>query len=240
MAEKKMKRYSRHDFVVVSNTGRQRISKEILEEYSGAEQSIVRELFSGKYGETGIPGIVRRAVCAEEGLVPVGFVPPERLDGRRLRIGAFAYFSEVVDIVTPYELLRMAIDRRNRCMQAVGEIAKLILTKANAVGVLGSVGLEIFTGIPYTNEDSDIDLVVQGCTYDEITKIFKQITDIGSYYDIPIDLEIALTNGYGIKAVELFMDTKTLLGKSLDAVALLERKAVLEVLTKKEIIYNGN
>lgn len=239
MDEKKLKKCSRHDFVIISQAGRQRICSEVLKNYSAAKQHMVRDVFSGKYGIKGIPGIVRRAEIAGN-VIPVGFVPQERLDGRRLRIGAFAYFSEVVDVITPYKLLQMSISKRNSCMEAVSEVAKLAISASKAVGVLGSVGLEIFTGITYTNEESDIDLVLKDCTYEEITKIFKQIKTIGTYFNIPIDLEIALTNGYGIKAEELFMDTRTLLGKSLHDVTLLEREAVLKALTKKEIIYNGN
>ena len=240
MDKKKLKKCSRHDFVIVSPTGRGRICTEVLKNYSATEQHMVRDVFSGKYGINGIPGIVRRAEIAKEDLIPVGFVPPERLAGRRLRIGAFAHFAEVLDVITPYKLLQMAINKRNSCMEAVSEVAKLAISASKAVGVLGSAGLEIFTGITYTNEESDIDLVLKDCTYEEITKIFKQIKAIGTYYNIPIDLEIALTNGYGIKAEELFMDTRTLLGKSLNDVTLLEREAVLKALTKKEIIYNGN
>jgi phosphoribosyl-dephospho-CoA transferase len=239
MDETKLKKCNRHDFVIISQAGRQRICSEVLKNYSVAEQHIVRDVFLDKYGTRGIPGIVRRAEITED-VIPLGFVPQERSDGRRLRIGAFAYFAEVVDVITPYELLQMSINKQNRCLQAVSEIAKLASSATKEVGVLGSAGLEIFTGISYTNEESDIDLVLKDCTYEEITKIFKQLKDIGTYYNIPIDLEIALTNGYGIKAEELFMDTRTLLGKSLHDVNLLEREAVLNALTKKEIIYNGN
>ncbi len=239
MDEKKLKKCSRHDFVIISQSGRQRICSEVLKIYSAAEQHIVRDVFSGKYGTNGIPGIVRRAEIPGN-VIPVGFVPQERLEGRRLRIGAFAYFAEVVDVITPYKLLQMSINESNRCLQAVREVAKLASSAAKEVGVLGSAGLEIFTGLPYTNEESDIDLVLKDCSYEEITKIFEQIKAVGTYYNIPIDLEIALTNGYGIKAKELFMDTRTLLGKSLNDVTLLEREAVLKALTKKEIIYNGN
>jgi len=233
MDEKKLKKCKRHDFVMVSPTGRERICTEVLKNYSVAEQHMVEDVFSGKYGINGIPGIVRRAEIAKEDVIPVGFVPPERLAGRRLRIGAFAHFAEVMEVIPPYKLLQMSISKRNRCLEAVSEVAKLAISTSKAVGVLGSAGLEIFTGIPYTNEESDIDLVIKDCTYEEITNIFKQIKAIGTYYNIPIDLEIALTNGYGVKAEELFMDTQTLLGKSLDDVILLDRKAVLKALTKK-------
>ncbi len=240
MDEKELAQFNRHDFVIISKAGRERICTELLPNYSAAIATIVRDVFSNKYGDAGIPGIVRRAKVANELSIPLGFVPLERLEERRLRIGTFANFAEVMNIVTLYKLLQMPFECRNNCLQAASQIAIMAQGINQAIGILGSAGLEIFTGCHYTNGDSDIDLVIQGCDYKTIVEIYNQLKGIGRKYNMPIDLEIALNNGYGVKAAELFMDTKTLLGKSLDNVILLERKTVLQALTKKERYYNGN
>lgn len=240
MDKKELAQVNRHDFVIISKAGRERICAEVLPNYSAAIANIVRDAFSNKYGDAGIPGIVRRAKVVNELPIPLGFVPLERLEGRRLRIGTFADVSEVMNVITPYKLLQRPFECRNNCLQAASQIAIMAQDINQPIGILGSAGLEIFTGCHYTNGDSDLDLVIQGCDYKAIVEIYNQLKDIGRKYNIPIDLEIALNNGYGVKAAELFMDTKTLLGKSLDNVILLERKAVLQALTKKERYYNGN
>ena len=45
-----------------------------------------------------------------------------------------------------------------------------------------------------------------------------------------MDFELDLPNGYGVKLAEVFMDTKTVLGKSLDNVEILHRKDIMQYL----------
>lgn len=240
MDEKKIAQFNRHDFVIISKPGRERIFAELRTKYNAETSRILADVFSSKYCENGIPGIVRRAKVIKKILLPVGFVPVERLAGRRLHIGAFANFNEITHTITPYELLQMPFKGRNNCLQVASEIAKLARSLNQVIGILGSAGLEIITGCNYTNEASDLDLVIKTCDYEKITEIYRQVKKISSEHGVPLDMEVALDNGYGVKAAELFMNTKTLLGKSLDDVTLLDRKTVLKTLTKKESYYNGN
>ena len=48
-----------------------------------------------------------------------------------------------------------------------------------------------------------------------------------------MDFELDLPNGYGVKLAEVFMETQTVLGKSLDDINLLSRKDIMEYLKIK-------
>ena len=50
-----------------------------------------------------------------------------------------------------------------------------------------------------------------------------------------MDFELDLPNGYGVKLAEIFMETQTVLGKSLEDVSLLNRKDVMQYLKSESL-----
>jgi len=226
MDKTKLKFINRHDFIVISNKERQRIGKQYLSTCPLNQRDFGKELFfNTKYS---IPGIARREDFLQDtSLLPIGFVPYTKCCGQRLRIAAAVYMTEVEEVVCPEKTLRMPFIPRNKCMSALAHINKWAAAQTLPLGVLGSAGLEIFTGIPYTDEDSDLDLLMKACSFSHIKKIYDQLQVISRIYAVSLDLEISLPNGYGVKAAELFMDTKTVLGKSLKDVVLLKREEIL-------------
>ena len=227
MDEKKLRALQRHDLVVISQEGKERIKSEVKTKYFGEELRIVEQVFDQTYYGCNIPAIVRRDDNQNEKCVPVGFVPPELCKERRLRIAAFTSFDEIEDINTPYDLLQMEFSTRNQCLKALAAVVAVVKSHKIQVGVLGSAGLEIYTQCQYTNKNSDLDLVVKNAEYQEIWNLYQDLQRISNEYHVLLDAEVSLTNGYGIKAVELFMKTTTLLGKSLTDVTLLSRQDVL-------------
>ncbi len=231
MEQAKLGLLQRHDFLYISPEGRQRLAEEFAKECSPAIKEAVLDMFSfpGK-GSEGIPGIVRRVPEDRRHMAPVGFVPPRRFQGQRLRIASFVKDTEVVKKVTPYEVLQQEVQERTPVLKAVREVAAVC--GQMEFGVIGSAGLEILTGIPYTNLASDLDLVIGPHPKKSLQEIWEVLQKIGEKYALPIDLEVALPNGYGIKAAELFMHTSTLLGKGSHNVTLLARDVVETMLDK--------
>ena len=213
---------NRHDFVFITEAARLRLAKELMPNYSTQVQPIVSSAFTA----FNIPGIVRRSEAFDENLLPLGFVPLERYLDQRVRVGCFVEWFEVAGIVTPQEVLKKNISSRTKALELAQEIAAWNRDKGYDIGIIGSVGLEILTGYPYTNADSDIDLVLGPHPLDLIKKIYSEIEALAHEKSVGIDLEIMLPNGFGVKAKELFMNTSTLLGKSLTTVDLLERSSI--------------
>lgn len=217
----------RHDLLFISRQGKDRIWRDISAQYSGAAQKLVQDVLQGAED---VPGFARR--CDEEAQgVPLGFVHHQRVDGNRIRIGAFTEPQDIVAIMSPYEVMQRrayAYDAKNPCMAAVAKLYALSEVFDLRVGVLGSAALELVTGLPYTDDKSDIDLLVQPAPYQKLLSFYKAAQV--SFGNINMDFELELPNGYGVKLAEIFMETQTVLGKSLEDVNLLNRKDIMQYL----------
>lgn len=224
----------RHDMLVITMRGRERIFQTILKEHSDRPINILEELMFHEYPKSLVPGIVRRSDTSLHDSVAVGFVHPQLYNDSRVRISAEVRANEIIDVITPYALPHFAYAPRTKVIQALCDATALFTCKTGKLGVVGSVAMEIITGAPYTNDTSDLDLLIRDCSLNEITEAYTAITQIGKRYNINVDIEIALKNGYGIKAAELFIGSYTLLGKSLTDVQLLKRNEVLDSLKFEE------
>lgn len=217
----------RHDLVYVSREGRQEIFKQVSPHYAGEKLKLVEEVFLGK---DDIPGFVRRS-DAQAGCIPLGFVHYQRLEGNRIRIGAYADLDEVEAVMTPYEVLARKIyvaDTKTDCLVTLAKLFELAEVFDLHVGVLGSAALELLTGLPYTDDCSDIDLLLKPAPYDRLLAYYKAAR--ASFGGVNMDFELDLPNGYGVKLAEMFVGTSTVLGKSLVDVNLLNRKDVMQFL----------
>ena len=226
MDQAEVARFKRHDYLMLTAAAKARLAASV--ELGDARAAAMAAAFFAAEGP--VFGIVRRDSAAKAGEIPVGLVPDTLLEGNRLRIASFVRAPEIAARIEPCELLRRAIVPRNRCMQAAAALAQLPLPKGARLGLLGSAGLEILTGRPYTNETSDLDCLIDGASAGEIAAVYEAPLEIGARYRLDIDLEAALPNGYGIKVKELLMQTQALLGKSLADVRLLPRGEVLQIL----------
>ena len=168
--------------------------------------------------------------------IAICFVHHKRIDGNRIRIGACTAADDVVTIMTPYEVLTrraFAFTTRNRCMQIVRQLYELAYVFDLQIGVLGSAALELITGLPYTDENSDIDLIVKPAGYNRLLQFYRAAQACCN--EIKMDFELDLPNGYGVKLAEIFMETQTVLGKSLEDVSLLNRKDVMQYLKSESL-----
>lgn len=218
---------NRHDLVFISQTGKDRIWEELSVKYQGEELSMVRDVL---LGTNDIPGFVRRSEERPEE-VALGFVHPQRINGNRIRIAAFTGAEDVEIIMTPYEVPQrkvFTVKGATRCIETIIALYALADEFDLQIGVLGSAALELATGLPYTDEASDVDILLKPAPYNRLLDFYRTAKE--NFSDIPLDFELDLPNGYGVKLAEVFMDTKTLLGKSLDNVSILYRKDIMQYL----------
>lgn len=217
----------RHDLVFISQAGKDKIWEELSDQYQGRGLSMVRDVL---LGANDIPGFVRRSDERPEE-VALGFVHPQRINGNRIRIAAFTGVENVEIIMTPYEVMQrkvFTIKGATRCIETIIALYALANEFDLQIGVLGSAALELATGLPYTDEGSDVDVLLKPAPYDRLLDFYRTAKE--NFSDIPLDFELDLPNGYGVKLAEVFMDTKTLLGKSLDSVNILYRKDIIQYL----------
>ncbi len=217
----------RHDLVFVSEAGKQKIWQTLQTAYEGDALQMTRDVL---LGPVDVPGFVRRSDEPTDA-VPIGFVHHQRLQGSRIRIGAFVDPQDIVMMMTPYEVMQrraFAFEEPPDGLSTLLELYALSEEYDLQVGVLGSFALEMATDLPYTDEASDIDLLIKAAPYNRLQDFYRMVQE--NFTGIKMDFELDLPNGYGVKLDEVFMDTRTLLGKSLNDVALLRRQEILQYL----------
>ena len=177
-----------------------------------------------------LPGIVRRDEIetttgdnyySENEKVFIGFVHPYTKDGRRLRFAASVPGNKIIKLITPYEITKYNFEERTPTLKALSQIIN-----EYDLGVWGSTSLEIITGLPYTHEKSDIDLIVKDFDQKELIELLSTCNEVELSHGIKIDVEIHLRSGYGINLKEYASESDTLLGKGLRDVVLIDRDSI--------------
>ena len=222
--------WRRHTLLDISDAGREAILAELAGH--GSDKAIHRKklddiLLPEKAGAR-IPGIVRREESVpRSGCVAVGFCGVVAGEGGRMRVAAFAKTCEVLRVTTPYELLSLNIPLRTPSCRALA----VAMDKAGAMGltlgVWGSAALEIYTGLPYTHNDSDLDLLLAEASSATMCRFLKEIKSLEERFNLRIDVEVDLRSGYGVHLKELLGQSGTIIGKNLTKVVLLNREQVL-------------
>ncbi|MDY4920208.1 MAG: malonate decarboxylase holo-[acyl-carrier-protein] synthase [Phascolarctobacterium sp.] len=218
----------RHTLVFVSQKGKDKIWQELAGKYEGEALELVRDVLQGSYD---VPGFIRRSDERPDELA-IGFVHHRRLQGNRIRIAAFTDMQDIEAIMSPYEVIErraFAVEQQTLCISTIVSLYKMAEDFGLQVGVLGSAALELVTGLPYTDEASDVDLLLKPAPYDKLLDFYRTAKE--NFKGIPMDFELDLPNGYGVKLAEVFMDTRTVLGKSLDNVDILSKKDIMQYLT---------
>jgi phosphoribosyl-dephospho-CoA transferase len=231
MDEKKLRR---HDFVYVAEAAREFVLESCRCNFSAAAAVKRARDFLAAAAGAGIPGIVRREEDLPEGTVALGFAPAWLYEGRRVRIAALARIEHVARVERPYEAIQRNFPDTSAHLKALCQIREYAAEKNVSIGVIGSAALEIITGEPYMNQQSDIDLLLSGGV-GQIRDIYGYIKEKSLRTGIPMDVEVELADGYGVKAEELFMGARTVLGKSLTGVGILDKEKVFAVLEKNKL-----
>lgn len=223
----------RHDLIEITRPGREWALEQLrqLDDYT-VRQNIARELIIEGINSKQIPGIIRREENEGiKGAVPVGFTFPYLIEGRRLRIPAFIPEKEIEGIITPYEVINYSTDlSRSNCLQALNACINVIAEFDVKLGVWGSAGLEMYTGLPYTHDKSDLDLLIKIGESGIVDKVYETISSIEKKYSCKIDVELDLPSGYGVKLKEMFLGTDEVLGKGLTNVKMFPRDSIIKIL----------
>jgi phosphoribosyl-dephospho-CoA transferase len=163
--------------------------------------------------------------------VALGFCSPNRSTQGRLRLAALVRQEEIVRATSPFDLLAgAAILPGNACSEALALCRDHAGALGLVLGVWGSMALELYTGLPYTDRESDLDLLVMPAPASALCRFLERIAAIEVRYELRIDAELELANGFGVHLKELFGHGRTILGKSRAEVALLGREQVLSEL----------
>ncbi len=233
----------RHYLVEITDKGRAWAYENLDRKVESRDENEIKSLIVEGYNGKKIPGIMRRDEDnAALGVVPVGFASPWLHEMRRTRVAAHVPEKEILKVITPYELLKAAIGRtaenpgimvRTKCLRALRRVAILAAEMGIKLGVWGSAALELATELPYTHDHSDLDLLMDSAPVEKINDFLVKSQNIANEEGCKLDLELDVLNGYGIKAVELFMQTDDVLGKSIDEVKLIPKR---ELWSSLEII----
>ena len=219
----------RHVLLDLTDSARQRIVDE-LAAFIGAEgdnRNYAQILLPQQAGAR-IPGIIRRDETDRAGgRIPVGFSSPSHGPGGRIRVAAFVDSADIIRVTTPYELLLGNFTQHNKCTHALAVCRNAADELDLDIGVWGSAALELYSGLPYTHDESDLDLLVAAAPQTVLAAFLKRINTIENRFDLRIDVEVDLDNGYGVHMKELLGNGRTLLGKSQCDVALLPRAQML-------------
>lgn len=218
------KKIKRHNLVFISDEAKQKI---LVDFKDNPDYQLLEELFEGPIDT---PGFIRRPDSViDNDCISLGFVHSSRYNGKRFRFGVEILRKHAVALLTPYDVFEQYI-RKDVLddasylyiyLKQIKDLAKVYNVK---LGILGSISLELITGRSYTDENSDIDLLVSPAPYETLQQFYKEANALNK--TINLDLEVDLPNGFGVKLTEVFMETSMVLGKSLNEVKLLYRSEI--------------
>ena len=225
--------WKRHTLIDVSDAGRAAILAAYTVDNHGRRAAIdqfSQMLLAEKAGAR-IPGIVRRpdgtvpAAC-----VPVGFCSPWAGTDGRLRVAALVNREEILHVTSPYALLGLPIPERTASLRALTAVHRIAGSLGLRLGAWGSAALELYTGLPFTHQESDLDLLVAPAPRDVLACFMDEIRGLEEHFALRVDVELDLPAGYGVQLKELLGKGRMVIGKSSSDVALLARAQVLSQL----------
>lgn len=228
--EEMLREYRRHDMLKLTFDGRSRIFFEMASSGLDLPMRVLSDIMLKRGPRDHIPAIVRRGAYMDHGAINIGFPFYERVNGNKVRLASSVRRDEICDIISPYAVPFCDFEATTRCLELLRRAASMPSFKVGRIGVVGSAAFEVITGSRYTDDDSDLDIVIRDCSFDEINEIYTGITQLSQEMSVKADMEVQLKNGYGVKAQELFIGSTTLMGKSLYDVKLFGRQEVMDLL----------
>ncbi|CNC80610.1 phosphoribosyl-dephospho-CoA transferase MdcG domain-containing protein [Yersinia pseudotuberculosis] len=217
----------RHDLFTLTPAAIDRVVQCFYLQYKDTDPHLVDICIEGLLNGV-IPAIYRRGCHQEhQSGYPVGFSFPLRDQGRRFKLATTLTADEIKHTVTPYQVAVGAIHYPDsKAMKTFSSIRKGWCFPNAQLGLWGSCAMEMFSGMQYVDDDSDLDLIIQNAPLTCWHELYQLILAHEKSAKIIIDAEMCLDNGYGISLKEYMGDGKTLLGKSLFDVKLLSRNSL--------------
>lgn len=189
-----------------------------------------RKLVRDAMSKAHIPGIVCRPTgpCPDGG-GQLGFSFPFRHGAERVRAAVPVRRGQVSAFFTPWEVMDRALILGSNLHPALPEIARAGALVGVEIGLIGSAALQTVTGLPYLRPDSDLDLVVRAESLRALEQLAAMLARLAKRRSLAIDVEIALPGGLGVKLTELLSGARTVLGKTITGVELIERPRLISL-----------
>ena len=128
--------------------------------------------------------------------------------------------------ITPQQVVKLSFVPRTPALAALSVMKEKVPDRIR-LGVWGSGALEIYTGLPYTDGRSDLDVVVTGVSMDEVARIVELADTLEKSFPVRIDVEVQLEEGWGVNGRELLSGRDTILVKGIREVKLARREDLL-------------
>ncbi|MDL2258937.1 malonate decarboxylase holo-[acyl-carrier-protein] synthase [Eubacteriales bacterium OttesenSCG-928-K08] len=215
---------ARHDFIFFNRMALSSIINSANCVLNDAPREYIDELF--EHAGTRIPGIVRRQESACGELIDIGLSSPRLVNGTRLRVGATIPKKYVLERVTPFEAMDIALAAGGdgRALKTLDVCARM---NALPIGLVGSRALKAVSGLDYLSPASDYDLLIRG-RLKQMEGFARLAAQLGQHLKIALDVEARVLieksgEACDVKLVELLSNSQFVLGKTLREVLLLER-----------------
>lgn len=242
------KEFARHDLVDISPEGRRQLSGQAWDVKgllrvdswpSPSARSYCKHVLEHGLKGVYLPGIVRRFTDSDtdsarelygddraDDFIAVGFVIPFMPESRRIRVPCVLHCKHITRRMTPEQVANLPFVPRTPALAALSVMKERALDKIS-LGVWGSSALEIYTGLPYTDDRSDLDVVVTGVSMDEVAHIVELADTLEKSFPVRIDVEVQLEEGWGVNGRELLSGRDTILVKGIREVKLARREGLL-------------
>ncbi|NLH81996.1 MAG: malonate decarboxylase holo-[acyl-carrier-protein] synthase [Phyllobacteriaceae bacterium] len=224
----------RHVMVEIVPEGRAAVEAQLADgllpmHRSDQVEAQVRSFFAAH----AIPGIV----CAPKGPLPEGAIQigvsfPFRVDGVRVRSAACVSAGELGRRQTPWDVAAGLSTSRLPVAAELLAVIELGRTHAVDVGFFGSAALQAWTGLPYMEASSDVDIVATARSSEGLCAFHTDLVVFTQRYSRRYDVEVAVPGGLGVKLSELVSDVSTVLGRGIEGVRLVDRRRLLEEIDK--------
>ncbi|WP_443021058.1 phosphoribosyl-dephospho-CoA transferase MdcG domain-containing protein, partial [Shigella flexneri] len=146
--------------------------------------------------------------------------------GQRLRLAVNVPVRAIVRYSTPEQTARLPLSNRTTATRAFNRLRESGCWQELRMGVWGSVALEMVTPWQWTDNHSDLDIQIMPESLSSIAQCLETLRNIEHHYQLRIDGEILLSNGYAINIKEWFSGSLTLLAKGENDVQLITRQDV--------------
>ncbi len=244
-------RLNRHDLAVLTPDGREWIAEAIASRWAAGRETLdsssrrlrllCAEMLCLDSYRRPLPGIVRRRedapVSAEDGsivesggVLALGFVFPNVADRRRLRVPCRVPLVYIEGVMEPDGVACLPFVPRTPALRALAEMAES--ADGCRLGVWGSCALEIYTGYPYTDPRSDLDLLLLEADPGAVGRMLSAAERVRDHLSVRIDIEVRLPDGFGVNARELMEGGGLILAKGLSGVRLMPRDKAWRMLER--------
>lgn len=218
----------RHEYLMIGGKGRLYAYGEAVRQYPDIGKEHLGELLLDRHDFGTVPAIVRRQENKKEGFLDVGWSSWKRKDGLRIRVPLTVREADVEQMISPYEVFLM----KERWPKQVREDLKRLFSAGEEckadIGLIGAVGMEVLTGLPYTGPESDLDIIIGSRTDSDLGDFSRRL---GTDFERRVDAELQFPGIGGVKLGDWMGEGQSVLVKSLDGAALYK---------KKELIQTGN